>query len=79
MKKGVNKLEEVLAQRWVSQGNQGRRNVKTEICSVLAVWRWEKKKKVFQVFWGLIPQLVDGKNVTALMGFGTESYLIVYL
>lgn len=40
-----------------------------------------EKKNVFQVFWGLIPRLVgvDGKNVTALMGFGTESYLIVYL
>lgn len=39
------------------------------------------EKNVFQVFWGLIPRLVgvDGKNVTDLMGFGREPYLVVYL
>lgn len=74
-----------MARRRLAQGNQGRavregKNVKTEFCSVLADCGWGKKN-AFQVFWGLIPWLVgvNGKNVTALMGFGTESYLIVYL
>lgn len=65
----------------VSQGNQGRavregRNVKAEICSLLAVCRWGEKKCISSIL-GLVG--VNGKNVTALMGFGTESYLILYL